>query len=300
MVKLAQINGVYMREITVAAVQMAMGAGRAVNIATAEALVRRAAGLGAQLILLPELFETPYFCKDLDPAHLALASRPQDNPAIACMRRLAAELKVVLPVSFFELANNARFNSLAMIDADGSVLGIYRKSHIPDGPGYQEKFYFSPGTGGFRVWDTQIGRIGAAICWDQWFPETARILALNGAELICYPTAIGSEPHDASIDSRDQWRLVMQGHAAANMVPVIASNRYGREVGASCEITFYGSSFIANQQGALCAEAGRDSDAILIQRFDLDEIARQRSEWGVFRDRRPELYSDLLSLDGRL
>lgn len=289
-----------MRELIVAALQMACTGDRAQNIDAAVALVRRAAAQGAHLILLPELFETPYFCKDIEPACLALASRPQDNPAIARMRQLAAELRVVLPVSFYEQANNARFNSLAMIDADGSLLGLYRKSHIPDGPGYHEKYYFSPGDSGFRVWDTQAGRIGAAICWDQWFPETARILALRGAEIICYPTAIGSEPHDPGIDSRSHWRRVMQGHAAANLTPVMASNRFGVERGASYEMTFYGSSFIAGAEGEMCAEAGRTGDAVLIARFDLDEMERQRREWGVFRDRRPELYSSLLRLDGGL
>lgn len=289
-----------MRELIVAAIQMAPGADRASNIAAAGALVRRAASHGARLILLPELFETPYFCKDIEPKHLGLASRPQDNPAIAAMRSLAAELGVVLPVSFYELANNARFNSLAMIDADGSVLGIYRKSHIPDGPGYHEKYYFSPGDSGFRVWDTKLGRIGAAICWDQWFPEAARILALKGAEILCYPTAIGSEPHDPGLDSHEPWRRVMQGHAAANQIPVIAANRAGLEVGASCDINFYGSSFITDQHGALCSEAGREPEAVLTHRFDLDELARQRREWGLYRDRRPELYSGLLSLDGGL
>lgn len=287
-----------MRELTVAAIQMACSEDQGRNIATAESLVRQAAAQGARLALLPELFETPYFCKDVNPAHLALASHLEDNPALIRMRALAAELRVVLPVSFYELANNARFNSLAMIDADGAMLGVYRKSHIPDGPGYHEKYYFSPGDSGFIAWDTQLGRIGAAICWDQWFPETARILALKGAEIICYPTAIGSEPHDPGIDSCSQWRRVMQGHAAANMVPVIASNRTGTERGASCEINFYGSSFITGPYGELCAEAGRNAEAVLVQQFDLDDLERQRREWGVFRDRRPELYSDLLSLDG--
>lgn len=287
-----------MRNLVMAAIQMACGPDRAVNIATAEALVRSAAAAGARLILLPELFETPYFCKDMDPAHMALALRAEDNPAIAHLRELARELLVVLPVSFFELTENNFYNSLAMIDADGTVLGIYRKSHIPDGPGYSEKYYFTPGDTGFTVWDTQIGRVGAAICWDQWFPETARVLALRGAEVICYPTAIGSEPHDPNYDSSGHWRRVMQGHAAANMIPVIAANRIGHEQGASCAIDFYGSSFITDNFGAIRVEAGRDESRFLTSSIDLDACQRQRREWGLYRDRRPELYSGLLSLDG--
>jgi N-carbamoylputrescine amidase len=287
-----------MRQLIMAAIQMACTPDRSHNIALADALVRAAAAQGAKLILLPELFETPYFCKDMDAAYLALATRVQDNPAIAHFQHLAAELGVVLPISFFEKATSTYFNSLAMLDTDGAILGIYRKSHIPDGPGYSEKYYFAPGDTGFCVWDTQVGRIGAAICWDQWFPEAARILALNGAEVICYPTAIGSEPHDPSIDSRDHWRRVMQGHAAANMVPVMASNRIGHEQGASCAINFYGSSFITDNFGAITAEAGRDESGIMISTVDLDACERQRREWGLFRDRRPSLYSDLLTLNG--
>lgn len=287
-----------MRNLVMAAIQMACGPGRAVNIATAEALVRSAAAAGARLVLLPELFETPYFCKDMDPAHMALALRAEDNPAIARMRELARELRIVLPVSFFELTENNFYNSLAMIDADGTVLGIYRKSHIPDGPGYSEKYYFTPGDTGFTVWDTQIGRVGAAICWDQWFPEAARVLALRGAEVICYPTAIGSEPHDPNYDSSGHWRRVMQGHAAANMIPVIAANRIGHEQGASCAIDFYGSSFITDNFGAISVEAGRNESRFLTSSIDLDACQRQRREWGLYRDRRPELYSGLLSLDG--
>lgn len=287
-----------MRNLVMAAIQMACGPDRAVNIATAEALVRSAAAAGARLILLPELFETPYFCKDMDPAHMALALRAEDNPAIARMRELARELRIVLPVSFFELTENNFYNSLAMIDADGTVLGIYRKSHIPDGPGYSEKYYFTPGDTGFTVWDTRIGRVGAAICWDQWFPETARVLALRGAEVICYPTAIGSEPHAPNYDSSGHWRRVMQGHAAANMIPVIAANRIGHEEGASCAIDFYGSSFITDNFGAISVEAGRDESRFLTSSIDLDACQRQRREWGLYRDRRPELYSGLLSLDG--
>ncbi|MSO73727.1 MAG: N-carbamoylputrescine amidase [Alphaproteobacteria bacterium] len=287
-----------MSEVTVAATQMTCSWDRGENIARAERLVRQAAAQGAQIILLQELFETPYFCKDLEPKHLALAVSIEENPAVKRMRALAAELQVVLPISVFERANNALFNTLAIIDADGALLGTYRKSHIPDGPGYLEKFYFSPGDTGFRVWPTRYGRLGAAVCWDQWFPEAARIMALNGADLLCYPTAIGSEPLDPAADTRDHWQRVMQGHAAANIVPIVASNRIGREIGASCTLNFYGSSFIADQFGAKCAEAGRDEEAVIIARFDFEMIRCYRIGWGVFRDRRPDLYGGLASLDG--
>ncbi|MGD9536691.1 MAG: N-carbamoylputrescine amidase [Alphaproteobacteria bacterium] len=287
-----------MSEITVAATQMACGPDRAGNIARAEALVREAAAKGAQIVLLQELFETPYFCKDLDPGHLSLALPLDDNPALRRMQAVAAELGVVLPVSLFERANNALFNALVIIDADGRRLGTYRKSHIPDGPGYTEKFYFSPGDTGFKVWQTRYGRLGAAVCWDQWFPEAARIMALKGADIICYPTAIGSEPLDPALDTRDHWQRVMQGHAAANLVPVVASNRIGREEGASCALAFYGSSFIADQFGAKVAEAGRDEAAVITARFDIEAIRRYRVGWGVFRDRRPDLYGAIIGLDG--
>jgi N-carbamoylputrescine amidase len=286
------------REVTVAATQMACSWGTAANLDRAEALVRRAAADGAQVILLQELFETPYFCKDQDPAHFALARPFETNATLARFAALAAELGVVLPVSFFERANQAHFNSLAMLDADGAVLGRYRKSHIPDGPGYQEKFYFNPGDTGFRVFDTRFGRIGAAICWDQWFPEAARTLALQGAELLLYPTAIGSEPQDPNLDSRGHWQRVMQGHAAANLVPLVASNRIGAEAGASCDVTFYGRSFVADPTGAILAEAGESEEAVVSARFDLDALAAQRAAWGLFRDRRPDLYGPLGTLDG--
>ena len=287
------------RTVTVAATQMTCSWDRDANIANAEQLVRQAAGQGAQIILLQELFETPYFCKDQLVEHFDLARPVADHPMLARMSELAAELGVVLPVSFFERANNAFYNSLAMIDADGRQLGVYRKSHIPDGPGYQEKFYFAPGDTGFRVWPTRYGRVGVAICWDQWFPESARTLAVQGAELLFYPTAIGSEPHEEHLDSRDHWRRVMQGHAGANVMPLISSNRIGSEQGESCKIDFYGSSFIADHTGALVAEADRSSEAVITATFDLDEVDRYRTEWGVFRDRRPELYRPLLGLDGR-
>jgi N-carbamoylputrescine amidase len=214
------------------------------------------------------------------------------------MSRLAAELRVVLPVSFFERANNAYYNSLMVIDADGQQLGLYRKSHIPDGPGYQEKYYFNPGDTGFRVWDTKYGRIGVGVCWDQWFPECARAMTLQGADILFYPTAIGSEPQDPTIKSRDHWQRVMQGHAGANMVPIVASNRIGREAGESCTMTFYGSSFIADPWGAKVAEAGEEEEAVLTASFDLDKNRAARASWGFFRDRRPELYTTLLTCDG--
>jgi N-carbamoylputrescine amidase len=287
-----------MRQVTVAATQMACGPNSADNIARAEQLVRRAALRGADIVLLQELFAFPYFCKDQNVDYFELAQPADDCPLLDRMRRLAAELGVVLPVSFFERANNSYFNSVAIIDADGNMLGIYRKSHIPTGPGYQEKFYFSPGDTGFRVWRTRAGTIGVGICWDQWFPEAARIMVLMGAELLFYPTAIGSEPQDPGYDSSDHWQTVMRGHAAANMVPVVASNRIGREVGASCTVTFYGRSFITDGRGAIVAEADRESEAILLYTFDLDRLQRERTGWGLFRDRRPSLYVPLLSLDG--
>ena len=277
-----------MTEITVAATQMACTWDLEKNVAAAVELVREAAGRGARIVLLQELFETPYFCKDRSQAHFALARPAPDHPLLARMSALAAELGVVLPVSFFERAEAAYFNSLAVIDADGRNLGLYRKSHIPDGPGYREKFYFTPGDTGFKVWHTRHATIGAAVCWDQWFPEAARAMALKGAELLFYPTAIGSEPQDAGLDSRDHWQRAMQGHAAANMVPLIASNRIGREDGESCALTFYGSSFIADQTGAKLAEADRDARAVITATFDLEAIRAQRAAWGLFRDRRPE------------
>lgn len=287
-----------MNSLTVAATQMACAADRAANLDKATSLVRSAASRGARIVLLQELFETPYFCKDQLAEHYALATARDANPAIRRCSQLAKELGVVLPVSFFERANNAYFNSLVVIDADGRVLETYRKSHIPDGPGYQEKFYFTPGDTGFRVWDTRHGRIGAAICWDQWFPEAARAMALMGAEVLLYPTAIGSEPQDPTLDSRDHWQRVMQGHAAANLVPVVAANRIGAERGESCSLTFYGSSFITDHTGAKVAEASRDKEEIIVASFDRDALATARASWGLFRDRRPELYGRLSGLDG--
>lgn len=288
-----------MRPVTVAATQFACRDDRAANIARAEALVRQAAAQGAQVILVQELFETPYFCKDQDERHFALARPFAGNETIARFAALAAELGAVIPVSYFERAGNAFFNSLAMIDADGTVLGNYRKSHIPNGPGYQEKHYFAPGDTGPMVWQTRHGCIGVGICWDQWFPELARCMSLAGAELLLYPTAIGSEPYDATIDSSGHWQRVMQGHAGANLVPVIASNRIGREEGDSCAITFYGSSFIADHTGAKVQEADRTSEAVLVHTFDLDAVRDARVAWGVYRDRRPEFYGAILSYDGQ-
>ena len=288
------------RIVTVAATQMACSWDREANLANAERLVREAAAQGAQIILIQELFETPYFCQKPNADYLLLATEAEQNPAIARFSKLAAELQVVLPISFFERAGRARFNSIAILDADGRNLGIYRKSHIPDGPGYHEKYYFNPGDTGFKVWNTRYAKIGVGICWDQWFPECARSMALQGAELLFYPTAIGSEPHDASISSRDHWQRVQQGHAGANLMPLIASNRIGREEQDGYDITFYGSSFIADQFGAKLQELNETEEGILVQRFDLDALEKIRSAWGVFRDRRPNLYGALKTLDGSL
>jgi N-carbamoylputrescine amidase len=285
-------------ELTVAAVQMAMAEEVEANVKTAERLVREAAARGARVVLLPELFEGPYFCKDMLPEHFDRARPLEGHPTIAHFRELAAELGVVLPLSVYERANRATYNSVVVVDADGSALGTYRKSHIPDGPGYTEKFYFNPGDTGFRVWPTRYGVVGVAICWDQWFPETARCMALLGADVLLYPTAIGSEPPDPDWDSSGHWQRVMQGHAGANLTPLVASNRVGHEVGQTTEITFYGSSFIADATGAKVAEAGRDDEAVLVATFDLEAGSRDRHSWGLFRDRRPDLYGPLLTLDG--
>ncbi len=284
-----------MRILKLAVIQMAMSADEARNIAKAESLVRRAARAGARLVLLPELFSHRYFAKDRDPRYFSLAESARKHPLLRRFAALAHELRVVLPVSFFERDGNAFFNSLALIDADGRRIGIYRKAHIPDGPGYQEKFYFAPGDTPFRPVDTAVGRIGALVCWDQWFPEPARLLALKGAEILLYPSAIGSEPAAPELDSADHWRRVMQGHAAANLVPLAAANRIGEEPGRDATVTFYGSSFITDPTGGLVARAGRDEESILYAEFDLDATASLRADWGVFRDRRPELYRGLAS-----
>ncbi|HEX4160645.1 MAG TPA: N-carbamoylputrescine amidase [Rhizomicrobium sp.] len=288
-----------MRKVTFAAAQFACSDDRAANRARAKDAVRNAAAQGANVVLVQELFESLYFCQDQDATHFALAAPFEGNQLIGEMAELAREHRVVVPVSFFESAGHTYFNSLAMVDADGRVLGLYRKSHIPAGPGYQEKFYFTPGDTGFQVWQTLYGRFGCGICWDQWFPEAARAMALQGAEALFYSTAIGSEPPPAPLlDSRDHWRRVMQGHAAANCMPLVASNRIGTERGQAGEITFYGSSFIADQTGAIVAELGRKEEGVVVAGFDLDQIARARASWGLFRDRRPDLYGPLRTHDG--
>ncbi|NVC94068.1 N-carbamoylputrescine amidase [Vibrio natriegens] len=291
-----------MKKVTVAATQMACSWNVSENIDKAEQLVREAAAKGAQIILLQELFETPYFCIEIEESYHKLASVLEENEAFQRMTKLAKELEVVLPFSWFEKAGTVKFNSLAMIDADGSLLGVYRKTHIPDSDGYLEKYYFSPGDTGFKVWNTRYAKIGVGICWDQWFPETARNMALQGAELLFFPTAIGSEPSQPELDSQPHWQCVMQGHAAANQIPVIASNRIGTEQAQfrDLALTFFGSSFIANYTGEILAKADRTTQGVLIHEFDLDGIAFQRSAWGLFRDRRPEHYKHLLTLDGQL
>jgi N-carbamoylputrescine amidase len=285
--------------LTVATTQFACTWDLNANCDTAEALVRQAAGQGAQVIALQELFETPYFCADERPRHFAHARPLAGHPVLARFADLARELGVVLPFSFFERLGSAHFNSLVLIDADGRVLDLYRKSHIPQGPGYREKYFFAPGDTGFRVWDTAFGRIGAAICWDQWFPECARSLALMGAELILYPTAIGSEPMAPGYDSQPHWQRVMQGHAAANMVPVIAANRVGHEANEDGDITFYGTSFITDAYGAILAQAPREGAAVITASLDPAAIASERAAWGLFRDRRPELYGALSTYGAR-
>lgn len=287
-----------MRKVTVAAAQMACSASIDENISKAENLIRQAADRGAQIILLQELFETPYFCQAEKFEYYKLANEVQDNKGVQHFGALARELKVVLPISFYERKNLAYYNSVAVIDADGTVLGVYRKTHIPTGPGYQEKFYFNPGDTGFKVWKTQYGSIGVGICWDQWFPESARCMALMGAEMLFYPTAIGSEPDEPEVDSKDHWQRCMQGHAAANIMPVIAANRIGSETICSSTIDFYGSSFITDSVGKIIAEADRTSEMVITAEFDLEAIEEQRISWTVFRDRRPECYQAIVSNDG--
>jgi len=289
-----------MRKITVSAIQMSVPDTPERSIAKAEQLVRQAAAQGANVILLPELFENWYFCQERRYDSYKLASTVDENPAVRHFSKVAAELGVVMPISFYEQDGNVLYNSIAMIDADGSVMGVYRKTHIPDDHFYQEKFYFTPGGTGFKVWDTRFGKIGVGICWDQWFPEAARCMALMGAEILLYPTAIGSEPV-LECDSMPHWQRCMQGHAAANLVPVIAANRIGTETvtpdsenqNQSSALTFYGSSFIADNTGALVECADRVSDTVLTHRFDLDELRDMRLSWGVFRDRRPEMYGKI-------
>ncbi|KGE19711.1 N-carbamoylputrescine amidase [Paenibacillus wynnii] len=289
-----------MRKVKVAATQMSCSGNIDENISKAEKLVREAAAQGAQIILLQELFETPYFCQKEKSDYYSYATELELNKAVNHFKAIAKELEVVLPISFYEKKNYARYNSLAVIDADGTVMGKYRKSHIPDGPGYEEKFYFNPGDTGFKVWNTRYAKIGVGICWDQWYPEAARVMSLMGAEILFYPTAIGSEPQDGSIDSKDHWQTCMLGHAAANLIPVVASNRIGEETDEESSINFYGSSFIAGPQGNKVVEAGRDEETILVSEFDLDALEVGRIEWGIFRDRRPELYRLISSYDGDL
>lgn len=282
-----------MRKVKVAATQMACTWNREENLHKAESMIHDAANQGANIILLQELFETPYFCQQQKFEYQAIATTANENKAIQYFTKIAKELSIVLPISFFEKNGNTAFNTVAVIDADGQILGKYRKTHIPDGLPYAEKFYFTPGDTGFKVWKTKYGTIGVGICWDQWFPEAARAMALLGAELLFYPTAIGSEPI-LGRDSMPHWQRVMQGHAGANLMPVIASNRIGTEKDET-EMSFYGSSFIADETGEIIAQADRESQQVLVAEFDLDQIAKVRREWGVFRDRRPEMYQILLS-----
>lgn len=291
-----------MSPLIVATIQMPCTWDLPGNLDRAEQRVREAAAQGAQVILLQELFATPYFCIEQQHQHLALAEDYADSQILKRFAALARELGVVLPLSWFERAGTTYFNSLSVADADGRLLGVYRKTHIPNAVGYQEKEYFSPGDTGFRVWDTAFGRLGIGICWDQWFPETARCLALQGAEVLLFPTAIGTEPGAADLDSRDHWQMTMRGHAAANLLPVVAANRIGREVATSdpaLHMDFYGSSFICDHKGRLLAQADRTSDSVLLLSLDLAAMAEERRTWGIFRDRRPEMYGTLLSLDGQ-
>ena len=272
--------------VRVAATQCAFTEDLAENLNRVEALVRQASAAGAQVILPSELFEGPYFCREEKDAFFDWAKPAEGHPTIARFQALARELGVVIPVSFFERDGHAHYNSLAMVDADGSLLGTYRKSHIPDGPGYEEKFYFRPGNTGFRVWATRFGKVGAGICWDQWYPECARVLMLMGAELLLYPTAIGTEPENPGLDTKDLWQRAMVGHAVSNVVPVVASNRIGTEG----DQTFYGHSFIADHRGEKVAELGRTDTGFITADLDLEEIRRNRASFGFFRDRRPDLY----------
>ena len=282
-----------MRKVKVAATQMSCSWNGEEVLDRAEKLVREAAAEGANIILLQELFETPYFCQKQKFEYFDLAKPLSENAAVKRFTEVAKKLQVVLPISFYEKAGNTAFNTIAIIDADGTILGTYRKTHIPDGLPDAEKFYFTPGDTGWNLWKTKYADIGVGICWDQWFPEAARSMALLGAELLFYPTAIGSEP-TLNVDSKSHWQHAMQGHAAANIMPVIASNRIGTETDDESSMTFYGSSFIADQTGTIVEEADRETEAVLVHEFDLDAIAQMRREWGVFRDRRPEMYGTLM------
>jgi N-carbamoylputrescine amidase len=282
------------RIVKVAAVQCALGGTRESNVARVEELVREAAAAGAQVILPPELFEGPYFCKVEDEEWFAEAREARGNATVERFSALSKELGVVIPVSFFEKEGPHYYNSLAVIDADGKVLGVYRKSHIPDGPGYEEKFYFRPGETGFRVWETRYGTIGTGICWDQWFPECARAMMLMGAEILLYPTAIGSEPHDPELDTRKPWQRAMVGHAVSNVVPIVAANRIGNEDGQ----IFYGHSFVADHRGEIRSEVGSGIEGVASAEIDLDAVAKARAAFGFFRDRRPDLYGLLATRPG--
>jgi N-carbamoylputrescine amidase len=289
-----------MRDVKLAITQMASRHDWNKNCDVAEALVRKATKDGAQLVLLQELFDGDYFCIEQHVKFLNNAVELDKHPTVSRFASLARELNVVLPVSVFERSGNAHYNTTVIVDADGKRLGHYRKAHIPDGPGYQEKFYFSPGDTGFKVWDTSIGKIGLGICWDQWFPECARAMALMGAEILLYPTAIGSEPPNPGYDSSDHWQNVMRGHAAANIMPLMASNRIGKEEAPDGRFdVFYGRSFVSDHQGEKVQEMDRTEEGVRLHSFDLDAIGELRRSWGVFRDRRPELYGSLLTLDGR-
>lgn len=285
--------------ITVAATQMSCSWNLEENLASAEKLVRGAAAAGANIILLPELFERVYFCQQQKEDYRRFATPLNKNPAVKHFAPIAKELNVVLPISFFEQAGPVAYNSIAIIDANGEILGTYRKTHIPDGPGYNEKFYFCPGDTGFKVWNTKFGNIGVGICWDQWFPECARAMTLMGADLLFYPTAIGSEPYDSTIDSSKHWQRTQQGHAAANVIPVIASNRIGHEEIEDSHIDFYGSSFITDATGELVQTLNKTETGFICQSFDITELGYQRQEWGLFRDRRPSQYGTLLTKDGK-
>ena len=281
------------RTVTVAALQTSYGPDMAANIAKTERLVREAAAAGAQVVLPSELFQGEYFCVSQEEKWFATAFAWREHPATAAMQALARELDIVIPTSIYEREGPHYFNSLVMIDAGGDLMGVYRKSHIPDGPGYQEKYYFRPGDTGFKVWDTKYAKVGVGICWDQWYPEAARAMALLGADILMYPTAIGSEPHDASLDTAAPWQRIMQGHAVANVMPVIAANRIGAERVTDTGQTFYGHSFVANHRGDLVSSLGAGEEGIVSATFDLDFLNTHRAAWGFFRDRRPDLYHAL-------
>ena len=286
-------------KIKIAATQMSCSWDIEENISKANNLIHKAAQKGANIILLQELFQTPYFCIQYDEEIFKLAHTFEDNKVLDQMQKIAKDLNVVLPISVFEKDNNAYFNSIAVINADGNILGKYRKSHIPDGPGYLEKYYFNPGNTGFKVWDTNYGKIGIGICWDQWFPEAARIMALKGAEVLFYPTAIGDELM-SEYDSSGAWQRVMQGHAAANIMPIVASNRIGSESVKGQVNGFYGKSFICDRSGKIISEASKDKEEIIIAEIDTEEDHLFRRNWGLFRDRRTDLYKELLTLDGKI